>query len=104
MFCHWKSNKPHRGDSLVEARVSFEMSPVGATINKEHMANTYSQISIHAVFAVKGRDNIILNTWRDLHKYISGIITGNGGKSLAVGGWKDHVNIFFRFACHIQHF
>lgn len=60
------------------------------------MANTYSQISIHAVFAVKGRENLITCNWRDdLHRYISGIITGNGAKSLAVGGWKDHVHIFF---------
>jgi len=60
------------------------------------MANTYSQISIHSVFAVKGRENFILSEWRNyLHKYISGIITGKGAKSLAVGGWKDHVHIFF---------
>ena len=60
------------------------------------MANTWSQISIHSVFAVKGRENFILSEWRDdLHKYISGIITGKGAKSLAVGGWKDHVHIFF---------
>ncbi|HRD56433.1 MAG TPA: IS200/IS605 family transposase [Ferruginibacter sp.] len=60
------------------------------------MANTYSQISIHSVFAVKGRHNYITIEWRDkLHKYISGIITGNGAKSLATGGWKDHVHIFF---------
>ena len=60
------------------------------------MANTYSQISIHSVFAVKGRENFITSNWRDdLHKYLSGIITGNKAKSLAVGGWKDHVHIFF---------
>jgi REP element-mobilizing transposase RayT len=60
------------------------------------MANTYSQISIHVVFAVKGRGNFITREWRDeLHRYISGIITENGAKSLAVGGWKDHVHIFF---------
>lgn len=60
------------------------------------MANTYSQISIHCVFAVKGRENLITINWRDeLHRYISGIITGNGARSLAVGGWKDHVHIFF---------
>jgi REP element-mobilizing transposase RayT len=59
------------------------------------MANTYSQISIQAVFAVKGRENIIANYWRDdLHKYISGIINKEA-KSLAVGGWQDHVHIFF---------
>jgi putative transposase len=60
------------------------------------MANTYSQVSIHAVFAVKGRENIITANWRDsLHRYIAGIITGCGAKSLAVGGWKDHVHVFF---------
>jgi putative transposase len=60
------------------------------------MANTYSQISIHSVFAVKGRENVITRDWRDnLHMYISGIITAKGAKSLAVGGWKDHVHIFF---------
>ena len=60
------------------------------------MANTYSQISIHSVFAVQGRENIIAKTWRDeLHIYIAGIIKATGAKSLAVGGWKDHVHIFF---------
>lgn len=60
------------------------------------MANTYSQITIHAVFAVKHRENLITKDWRDnLHQYISGIITGKGAKGLAVGGWKDHVHILF---------
>jgi REP-associated tyrosine transposase len=58
------------------------------------MPNTYSQITIHAVFAVKNRENFIAKIWRDdLHGYISGIITNKGAKSLAVGGWKDHVHI-----------
>ncbi|MEI9956451.1 MAG: IS200/IS605 family transposase [Ferruginibacter sp.] len=60
------------------------------------MANTYAQITIHAVFAVKYRENFILKDWRDnLHQYIAGIITQKEGKSLAVGGWKDHVHILF---------
>jgi REP element-mobilizing transposase RayT len=60
------------------------------------MPNTYSQISIHAVFAVKFRDNLIMPSWQEsLHRYISGIITNNNAKSLAVGGWKDHVHVFF---------
>jgi len=60
------------------------------------MANTYSQITIHTVFAVKHRENFILKPWRDnLHGYISGIITNKEAKSLAVGGWKDHVHILF---------
>jgi len=60
------------------------------------MANTYSQITIHAVFAVRYRENFIRSDWRDsLHQYISGIITAKGAKSLAVGGWKNHVHILF---------
>jgi putative transposase len=60
------------------------------------MANTYSQITIHAVFAVKFRECLIAKEWRDeLHQYISGIITNKGGKSLAVGGWIGHVHILF---------
>src|ERR1035437_10308060 len=60
------------------------------------MPNTYLQISIHAVFTVKHWENIITADWRDeLHRYISGIITNSGAKALAVGGWKDHVHVFF---------
>ena len=60
------------------------------------MANTYSQITIHAVFAVKGRSNIIVKPWREeLHSYIAGVIGKEDCISLAVGGWKDHVHVFF---------
>ena len=60
------------------------------------MANTFSQITIQAVFAVKGRQNLITTGWRNrLHEYISGTIKKEGVKSLAVGGWKDHVHILF---------
>jgi putative transposase len=60
------------------------------------MANTYSQINIHCVFAVKGRDNIIIKTFRDeLHSYMSGILKNDGSFPLAVGGWLDHVHVFF---------
>jgi len=60
------------------------------------MANTYSQINIHCVFAVKGRDNLIKKNFRDdLHKYMSGILRNDNAYPLAVGGWKDHVHVFF---------
>ena len=40
------------------------------------MANTYSQIFIQIVFAVKGRQSLIREAFREqLEKYISGIIT-----------------------------
>jgi REP element-mobilizing transposase RayT len=60
------------------------------------MANTYSQINIHCVFAVKGRENIITQDFRDdLHRYIAGILKHKGAFPLAVGGWLDHVHAFF---------
>lgn len=60
------------------------------------MADTYSQINIHAVFAVRNREGIILPEWReDLFRYISGTLKKEAGYPLAVGGWKDHVHIFF---------
>jgi REP element-mobilizing transposase RayT len=59
------------------------------------MSGTYSQIYIQIVFAVKGRQNIIAKTWReDLHKYISGIVTNKGHKSIIVNGVADHVHVF----------
>jgi len=59
------------------------------------MANTYSQILIHVVFTVKGRANLIDKKWRyDLHKYISGIITSKGQKSIIVNGVGDHIHCF----------
>jgi REP element-mobilizing transposase RayT len=60
------------------------------------MANTYTQINIHAIFSVKGRENIITRNFRDrLHPYIAGIVNKKGNYSLAVNGYKDHVHVFF---------
>ncbi|GAB4287388.1 MAG: IS200/IS605-like element ISDra9 family transposase [Marinilabiliales bacterium] len=60
------------------------------------MANTYSQINIHCIFAVKGRENILADHFRyDLFKYIYGILKNKSVFPLAVGGWKDHVHVFF---------
>ena len=60
------------------------------------MANTYTQIHIHAVFVVKYRHALIDKTWREkLYKYISGIIEKQGHKLLAINGMPDHLHIFF---------
>lgn len=59
------------------------------------MASTFSQIYIQIVFAVKGRQNLIGKEWKDeLFKYILGIITNKGQKSIIVNGVADHVHIF----------
>jgi len=60
------------------------------------MANTYTQLSIHVVFAVKGRENSLHSKMRpELFKYISGILNKTNQFSLAVNGYKDHVHVFF---------
>lgn len=60
------------------------------------MANTYSQINIHCVFAVRGRENILEDTFRlELHRYMAGILKNDGSFPLAVNGWLDHVHVFF---------
>jgi len=59
------------------------------------MAGTFSQIYIQAVFAVKGRENLIRREWKDeLHKYIAGIIKGKDQKSIIVNGMPDHIHTF----------
>jgi len=60
------------------------------------MANTYTQIHIHAVFAVQNRISLIQKEWQDeLYKYITGIIANNGHKLLQIGGMPDHVHVLF---------
>ena len=60
------------------------------------MPNTFTQLYIQFVFAVKGRESLIQNTWKDeLYKYITGVIQKHDHKLLAINGMPDHVHIFF---------
>lgn len=59
------------------------------------MANTYTQIYIHIVFAVQGRQNLMLKEYKEeLHKYITGIVQNKGQKLIAINSMPDHVHIF----------
>ena len=60
------------------------------------MANTYHQIHIQGIFAVKKRSGLIQKEWRDeLYKYVTGIIQTYDHKLLAINGMPDHVHVFF---------
>jgi len=60
------------------------------------MPNTYTQINIHAVFAVKGRENIIYKElMEELCKYMHGIMVNLKQYPLAISGHKNHVHLFF---------
>ncbi|MEO0553651.1 MAG: IS200/IS605 family transposase [Bacteroidota bacterium] len=58
------------------------------------MANTYSQIYIQIVFAVRGRQNLIAeNSREELQKYISGIVTNRGQKLISIYCMPDHIHL-----------
>ena len=58
------------------------------------MANTYSQIYIQIVFAVKGRECFIKESFREeLQKYMAGIITHKKQKLYAIYCMPDHAHI-----------
>lgn len=60
------------------------------------MSNTYTQIHIQAVFAVKHRECIILDSWKnELYKFMAGIVAHNGHKLIAINGMPDHIHILF---------
>lgn len=59
------------------------------------MPNTYTQIHIHFVFAVKNRQALIHESARDrIEKYITGIVQNFGHKLLAVYCMPDHMHLF----------
>ncbi len=58
------------------------------------MPNTYTQLHIQFVFAVKYRASCIHISWKDeLYKYITGIIQNNKHKLIAINGMPDHIHI-----------
>ena len=58
------------------------------------MANTYTQIYIHIVFAVEHRQNLIPKKHKDeLHQYITGIVTNKKQKVIQINSMPDHIHI-----------
>ena len=57
------------------------------------MANTYHQIYIQVVFAVKYRNAVIEESWKSkLLGVIGNLINENGGKTIIVNGVEDHLH------------
>lgn len=57
------------------------------------MPNTYTQLQIHFVFAVKWRLAVIDPGWESqLHKYITAILHNNDHKMLAINSAYDHTH------------
>jgi REP element-mobilizing transposase RayT len=62
------------------------------------MANTFSQIYLQFVFAVKGRQSLIpKENKEELHKYITGLVQNRKAKMLAIHCLPDHTHLFVGF-------
>jgi REP element-mobilizing transposase RayT len=61
------------------------------------MGSTHTNLLYHVVFSTKHREPIITPDVRaELYKYIGGIIRGEGGTLLEIGGIADHVHLLAR--------
>ena len=60
------------------------------------MANTYHQMYIQAVFAVKYREAVIEKIWKEeLFGVIGNLVNETECKTILVNGVEDHVHCFF---------
>ncbi len=58
------------------------------------MANTYSQLYVHVVFAVESRAAVLpVGRKEELHKFITGIVKNRGQKLIVINSMPDHVHI-----------
>ena len=58
------------------------------------MANTFTQIYIQVIFAVKGRQNLLRKENKEeLQKYITGVIKNKKQSLLRISSVSDHVHI-----------
>ena len=66
------------------------------------MPNTYTQIYIHIVFAVKGRQPLIPKEHKaELHRYITGIVRNKKQKIIQINSMPDHIHILLGMAPEI---
>ncbi len=58
------------------------------------MADTYSKLYFHIIFAVRGREFLISKKWNDeLYKYISGVVSNHEQMLLLANGMPDHIHL-----------
>ena len=58
------------------------------------MPQTFTQLHYHIVFSTKSREPLITTDIRDrVWDYLGGIVRGEGGMPILVGGMPDHVHL-----------
>ena len=62
------------------------------------MAGTYTNLIYHIIFSTKNRDNTIDNNIRpEMYRYLGGIVRGEGGILLEIGGNANHLHLLTKF-------
>ena len=65
------------------------------------MANTFTQIYLHLVFAVQDRISLIRPEWNEeLYKYITGIVQNQKHKLITINGMPDHLHLLIGYKPH----
>jgi putative transposase len=63
------------------------------------MANTFYQVTLQVIFAVRSREALLEDSFRiHLHKYITGIVKNNNQKLLCINSMPDHIHILLGVA------
>ena len=61
------------------------------------MGSTLTNLIFHVIFSTKGREPVIIpGICDELYRYMGGIIKGEGGVLLQVGGMPDHIHIVLK--------
>jgi len=61
------------------------------------MGSTLTNLVYHVIFSTKGRKPVIVPEFRaELHRYMGGIIKGEGGILLQIGGMPDHIHLVIK--------
>lgn len=67
------------------------------------MANTYTKIYLHVIFAVKRREALIPAIYQEkIHAYIGGIIRRLGHIPMTVGGTDNHIHCLIQYNSNEQ--
>ena len=60
------------------------------------MANTYHQVYLQTVFAVKYREAVLAKNWQPiLHAVLANLINETGCKAIIINGVEDHIHCLF---------
>jgi putative transposase len=67
------------------------------------MASTLTNLLYHIIFSTKSRKRLINDSYEErLYAYIGGIVKGNNGTLLAIGGMQDHIHLLIKHKASVS--